>query len=58
MHNYNSLPLSDFNASLVMIHPKLSRPGLSEFLKLVTFQMLWPSATTICGGRRPRIASL
>ena len=33
-------------------------PGLSEFLRPLTFQMLWPLATTNCSGQRPRIASL
>ena len=35
-----------------------STTGVSEILATVTFQMLWPLATTNYGGRRPRIASL
>ena len=32
--------------------------GGADFLRPVTFQMLWALATTNCGGGRPRIVSL
>ena len=44
--------------STVQIWLAPSWAELPEILRPVTFQMLWPSATTNCSGWRPQIASL
>ena len=64
-NRYNESVLVDDNKSMVytrdvhresvlaILLPSWKAPGLSDFLRLVTFQILWALATTNCGGRRP-----
>ena len=45
-------------AVCMCVHACAAAAGLPEILPTVTFQLLWPLATTNCGSLWPRIASL